>query len=98
MMIDRVVFFITLNQISARCNLSNDGSLFAIAEFKGFFIPGSLWDGIKRSMPSISFAYALLIWKSHFKCEVQINRSSDDSQDSLKSSQNTENKCVTQFK
>lgn len=38
MMIDRVVFFITLNPISACCNLSNDSSLLAIAEFKGFFI------------------------------------------------------------
>lgn len=35
---DGVVFFITLNPISACCNLSNDSSLLAIAEFKGFFI------------------------------------------------------------
>lgn len=38
MMIDHVVFFITLNPISACCNLSNDGSLLGIAEFMGFFI------------------------------------------------------------
>lgn len=83
MMIDRVVFFITLNPISAPCNLSNDGSLFAIAEFKGFFIRTqrrSLRDKIKRSMASLSFAYTLLIWKSHFKCEVQIKRNLEGSQ------------------
>lgn len=45
---------------------------------------GSLWDGIKQSMPSLSFAYKLLIWKSHFNCEVQINCNSDGSQDSHK--------------
>lgn len=81
MMIDHVVFFITLNPISTGWNLSNDGSLLAIAEFKGFLIPTqwrSLWDGIKRSMPSLSFAYALLIWKSHLSFEVQIKRKSDD--------------------
>lgn len=38
MMIDRVVFFITLNLISAWCNLSNDCSLLAIVKFKAFFI------------------------------------------------------------
>lgn len=100
MMIDHVVFFITLNPISTRCNLSNDGSLLAIAEFKGFLIPTqwrSLGDGIKRSMPSLSFAYALLIWKSHFSCEVQIKRKSDDWQDSLKSSPNREKKCFIPF-
>lgn len=53
MMIDHVVFFITLNPISACCNLSNDGSLLAIAEFKGFFILPHQWtlgDTIKGSM------------------------------------------------
>jgi len=38
MMIDHVVFFITLNLISAWCNLSNDCSLLAIVKFKAFFI------------------------------------------------------------
>lgn len=79
MMIDRVVFFITLNPISTRCNLSNDGSLFATAELKGFFILAqwrSPWDEIKRSMPFLSYAYSLLIWKSYFSCEIQIKRKS----------------------
>lgn len=38
MMIDHVVFFITLNPISAWCNLSNDSSLQPIAQFKLFLI------------------------------------------------------------
>lgn len=50
MMIDYGGFFITLNLISARSNLSNDCSLLAIAKFKSFFMPlhrqpvGRYWD------------------------------------------------------
>lgn len=38
MMIDYAGFFITLNLISARSNLSNDCSLLAIVKFKSLFI------------------------------------------------------------
>lgn len=34
MMIDHVVFFITLNPISVWSNLTNDGLLLAVVEFK----------------------------------------------------------------
>lgn len=38
MKIDCVVFFITLNLISAWCNLSNDSSLLAIVKFKASLV------------------------------------------------------------
>jgi hypothetical protein len=48
MMIDHVVFFITINPISACCNLSNDSSLLPIAEFKGFLILPQRWTLLGR--------------------------------------------------
>lgn len=51
MMIDHVVFFITLNPISACCNLSNDSSLLWSLRASLFYATsGTLWDSIKGSM------------------------------------------------
>lgn len=77
MMIDRVVFFISLNPISACCNLSNDGSLLAIAGSlrASLFYPtgGPCGTALKDQWFASLFAYTLLIWKSYCNCEVQIN-------------------------
>lgn len=74
MMIDHVVFFITLNPISACCKLSNDGSLLAIAQFKGFCSSAQhwpFWDGIKGSIKNPLFACTKTAWEAHFNSEVQ---------------------------
>lgn len=73
MMIDRVVFFISLSPISACCNLSNDGSLLAIAGSlrASLFCPSTRPCG--TALKDQWLQYTLLIWKSYFNCEVQIN-------------------------
>lgn len=51
MMIDLVVFFITLNPISACCNLSNDSSLLRSLRASLFYATSrTLWDSIIGSM------------------------------------------------